>query len=153
MTVKGMVKKGVVMKKLLYPTDGSKTARAALEFVLDIAKAQNWEILVLSVAEKIASFGIEYEEFDEVLMKLANDFAQQAVAEIKKRGAKVEARIEKGKPAETILAVAKEEGVDAIVMGTHGWTGLVRAVIGSVADRVVRHAPCPVVLVPTKAED
>lgn len=141
------------MKKLLYPTDGSKTAKTALEFVLDIAKAQHWEILVLSVAERITSLGVEYEDIEETLMKLAKDFAEEAASEIKKHGLSVEARVEKGKPAETIVRVAKEEGVSAIVMGTHGWTGLVRAVIGSVADRVVRHAPCPVVLVPTKVED
>lgn len=141
------------MKKLLYPTDGSKTAKAALEFVLDIAKAQHWKILILSVAEKITSLGVEYEDIEESLMRLAQDFAKEAASEIRNHGLKVEVRVEKGKPSEAILRVAQEEQVAAIVMGTHGWTGLARAVIGSVADRVVRHASCPVILVPTKAED
>ncbi len=139
--------------KILYPTDGSKTAKAALEFAVDIAKAQNGKIIVLSVAEKISSLGVEWREMEKPLIDFANDFAHQAAEEIRKRGVEVEEKVEVGKPAEVIVNIAKKEGVDAIVMGTHGWTGLARAVIGSVADKVIRHAPSAVILVPTKVED
>jgi nucleotide-binding universal stress UspA family protein len=139
--------------KVLYPTDGSQTAKAALEFAVDIAKAQEGSILVLSVAEKVGAPTGEWEDMEKTLLDFAKDFSEQAVKEIKKRGVEAEARVEIGKPAEVIVNVAKDVGADAIVMGTHGWTGLARAVIGSVADRVIRHATCPVVLVPTKIED
>lgn len=139
--------------KILYPTDGSKTARAALEFAIDITKAQEGKIIVLSVAERVGYLGVEYKEMEESLLKFARDFAHQAAEEIKRRGVETEERVELGKPADIIVETARKEGVHAIVMGTHGWTGLARAIIGSVADRVIRHAPCPVILVPTKVED
>lgn len=139
--------------KILYPTDGSETAKAALEFAIDIAKAQGGKIIVLSVAEKVGTLTGEWEVLKKSLLGFAEDFARQAAKEIRKRGIKVETRTEIGKPAEVIVSVAREISADAIVMGTHGWTGLVRAVIGSVADRVIRHASCPVILVPTKVED
>ena len=56
-------------------------------------------------------------------------------------------RLLRGEPWDQIVSVAREEAVDLIVMGTHGRTGLRRALIGSVAERVVRHAPCTVMVV------
>ena len=61
--------------------------------------------------------------------------------------------VEAASPHEAILKVADERQVDLIVMGTHGQTGFARAVIGSVAGRVIRHAKLPVVLVPLRARD
>ena len=58
--------------------------------------------------------------------------------------------METGAPDDKIVKLADKEKVDAIVMGTHGVTGLARVFIGSVADRVVRKASCPVILVPAK---
>lgn len=139
--------------KILYPTDGSETAKAALEFAIDIARAQGGKILVLSVAEIVEFAGARQGEIEGILLNYAQDFAHKAAEKIKKQGVEVEERIGSGKPADVIVEIARREGVDAIVMGTHGRTGLARAVIGSVADRVIRHTPCPVVLVPTKIED
>ncbi len=62
-------------------------------------------------------------------------------------GRSVELRVEIGHPFEQILEVAKGERVDMIVMGTHGRTGLAHIMLGSVAERVVRMAPCPVLTV------
>ena len=57
------------------------------------------------------------------------------------------AEIAVGSPAETIVRIAEEQGADLIVMGTHGRTGLPHALLGSVAEKVVRLAPCPVLTV------
>jgi nucleotide-binding universal stress UspA family protein len=56
----------------------------------------------------------------------------------------VQVHIAVGKPAEEIVRVAQEEGVDLVVMGTHGRTGVRHLLLGSVAEDVTRHAPCPV---------
>jgi nucleotide-binding universal stress UspA family protein len=56
----------------------------------------------------------------------------------------VQVKVAVGKPAEEIVRVAREEKVDLIVMGTHGRTGVQHLLLGSVADEVARHAPCPV---------
>jgi nucleotide-binding universal stress UspA family protein len=58
-----------------------------------------------------------------------------------------EKRIEVGSPAHTICEVAREANADVIVLGSHGRTGLGRILIGSVSEHVVRHAPCPVLVV------
>ncbi len=63
-----------------------------------------------------------------------------------------ESRVGVGKPAEEILRVAREEGVDLIVMGTHGHTGLRHLLLGSVAEEVTRHAPCPVFTIRCQGE-
>jgi nucleotide-binding universal stress UspA family protein len=63
----------------------------------------------------------------------------------------LESRVGVGKPAEEILRVAREQGVDLIVMGTHGRTGL-RHLFGSVAEEVTRHAPCPVFTIRRQGE-
>jgi nucleotide-binding universal stress UspA family protein len=68
------------------------------------------------------------------------DFAQRYL----KEPLPLEIKVGVGKPAEEILRVAGEEGVDLIVMGTHGHTGLRHLLLGSVAEEVTRHAPCPV---------
>jgi nucleotide-binding universal stress UspA family protein len=84
--------------------------------------------------------------------------ATQIEAELKERlsqlraqapGADVTCRLEEGDPVTEILAVAKEARCDLIVLGTHGWTGLARLLMGSVAEQVLRKAPCPVVTVKT----
>ena len=63
-------------------------------------------------------------------------------------GSRVTARTESGPPDEQIVAIAKADpAIDMIVMGTHGRSGISRALIGSVAERVVRHAPCSVLVV------
>ncbi len=63
----------------------------------------------------------------------------------------VQVHIAVGKPSEEILRVAREEGVDLIIMGTHGRTGVRHLLLGSVAEDVTRHAPCPVFTVRLKA--
>jgi nucleotide-binding universal stress UspA family protein len=62
---------------------------------------------------------------------------------------RVEHQLAEGDPATEILKVAEEKHCDLIVMGTHGWTGLNRLLMGSVAEKVVRKAPCPVLTIKT----
>jgi nucleotide-binding universal stress UspA family protein len=64
----------------------------------------------------------------------------------------LESKVAGGKPAEEILRVAREEGVDLIVMGTHGRAGVRQLLVGSVAEEVTRHAPCPVFTVRRQGE-
>jgi nucleotide-binding universal stress UspA family protein len=72
--------------------------------------------------------------------------AVEALAPTLTRG-RIDKRIEVGKPEQTICDVAREVGADVIVVGSHGRTGLGRLLIGSVSEHVVRHAPCPVLVV------
>jgi nucleotide-binding universal stress UspA family protein len=73
-------------------------------------------------------------------------------ADPKLRELRLETKMVEGHPAETICRVAKEEGCDLIVMGTHGRSGLGRLLLGSVAEQVLREAACPVLTVKMPAE-
>jgi universal stress protein A len=77
-----------------------------------------------------------------------HDFADKHLKEV----VPMQVRAAVGKPAEEILRVAREEKVDLIVMGTHGRTGVRHLLLGSVAEEVTRHAPCPVFTVRIGAE-
>jgi nucleotide-binding universal stress UspA family protein len=139
---------------VLLPTDGSKTAEAAARFAVDIATCEQRKILVLGVAERAVFDHTE----DEAVTAAIHDYVEGVVnAEVEKiRAAGVDAEglvVDAVSVEDTILDVAESRGASLIVMGTHGRTGLARAVIGSVADRVLRRSPVPVVLVPLKAED
>ena len=141
------------MKTILFPTDGSPTAGAAIEFLEDLARGEKARVLVLSVAEKVDMGGVEDTSIEKALLDYATTIVNKAEKAIKLKGLDVETMVTLGQPENEILRVAKERGVRAIVMGTHGRTGLVRAVLGSVADRVIRHAACPVILIPVIVKD
>lgn len=140
------------MGKIIYPTDGSKTAKKASKFAAAIAKATNAEIIVLSVAEvKVKGILLGTESrLKQELRKQALRIGNEAKEALTKDGLEVKVKVATGNPSEEIVKLARKEQADLIVMGTHGVTGLVRVIIGSVADRVIRETDCPVVLVPAK---
>ncbi len=139
---------------VLLPVDGSATAHAAARFATDIASAEGDVLLLLGVAER-ATLGMMP---DPAVTAALHDYLVEIVDEeaagVRASGATAETLvIDADSIHEAILEVAREREADVIVMGTHGRTGLARTIIGSVADRVLRHSPVPVVLVPLKAED
>jgi universal stress protein A len=84
----------------------------------------------------------------EVVRRNAEEALAQFVGEASKAGVRIRAaRADRGSPAHAIVDAAKLGNYDLIVLGTHGRTGLSHMLIGSVAERVVRHAPCPVLSV------
>ncbi len=138
---------------VLLPSDGSPTAQAATRFAADIARAELDTVLVLGVAQRAMYGHMEDEGVTAALHAYMSDVVAQEAQRIREAGvAAEETVVDAEEVAEAILEVAEQRAVDIIVMGTHGRTGLVRAVIGSVADRVVRRAKAPVVLVPLSEE-
>ncbi len=140
-------------RTILLPTDGSATAKAARRFAVDIAKGEGDSITVFSVAEPADYEGVEDETVTAAISSYLREAAEAEAAEIRGEGvgATVDVAVARD-PGEAIVRRAREIGADVIVMGTHGRTGLARAVIGSVADRVIRRSPVPVVLVPATGE-
>jgi nucleotide-binding universal stress UspA family protein len=82
-------------------------------------------------------------EFEKDAQAELHAFARKTL----KEAVPVQVKVAVGKPAEEILRVAREERVDLIVMGTHGRTGVRHLLLGSVAEAIVRYAPCPVCMV------
>jgi len=135
----------VPFRKILVPTDLSETSLAALRRALDMARRAEGSVTLLHVyhlppyelnddtADRIASAARTAVE------ALAHQFAEAAVPLVPV--------ILAGSAAETIVEYARRERMDLIAIGTHGRTGLAHILLGSVAERVVRFAPCPVLTV------
>ena len=129
---------------VLFPTDGSDATRAALGHALDIAGQYGATLHVLSVVSEDPFRTPDGNED-------ATATAERTVADIAARARRddvaVTTAVRHGAPHEEILAYADEHGVDMIAMGTHGRTGVDRALLGSVTERIVRTADVPVVTV------
>ncbi|MBX3415163.1 MAG: universal stress protein [Pirellulales bacterium] len=131
-------------KKILFPTDFSTSSDAGLQHATVLARESGATLLIVHVEEPPLAYG-----GGEMYYGVPNpDHA--AIAEMLKAVVPTspevhyEHRLVVGEPAAEIVQLAEKEGVDLIVMGTHGRTGLKRMLMGSVAEAVVRHAPCPV---------
>ena len=135
-------------KKILVPVDFSDFSRAALEAAAGIAEVRGAEITVLHVMiEPQASVPYEvYIDWQKVKVEIKVDAEKMLAGMVAPGGSagKAKKRLEWGEPASTIVRVAKEGNFDLVVMATHGRTGLTRLFLGSVAEQVIRHAPCPV---------
>ena len=147
-------------EKILVPLDGSKVGETALPYVEDLIpkflpepKVEVTLIQVLSslshyVVAGEASARIPYtpEEIEQ-MKKLATKYLRKAAQPLKKKGATTKIRVEVGNAAEMIIKVADELNTDIIAMSTHGRSGLSRWAFGSVADKVLRGANTPVLVV------
>ncbi|MCA9488798.1 MAG: universal stress protein [Dehalococcoidia bacterium] len=126
-------------QRILFPTDGSRDARVALLELVPLALSTGATVVVLEVVPT----------GDDDARSAAMDRQRGARRQLEQAGiAGVECVVEHGQPGPAIVAAAEERECDVIVMATHGRTGLPRALLGSVAEHVLRHAPCPILLVP-----
>ena len=144
------------LKTVLVATDFSKTSEVALQYGRELARTFGAELRVLHVADNIltryAFAGPALVAYDAQAEyeKSVNTQLNDLVDADDRRELRASAVIRvSNSPADSIVDYARELGVDVIVMGTHGRRALARALLGSVAERVVRLAPCPVLTVRT----
>lgn len=145
--------------KILHPTDFSECATDAQATAVDLAGRLGSEIVLLQVLVETPLYGESVLNMPKVQRvydaqrKWAEETLEARVGDLRRRGLKASWRVQVGVPFEEIVKIADEERVDMIVMGTHGRSGLNRVLLGSVAERVIRLAPCPVLTVrQTKSE-
>lgn len=134
-------------KTILVPIDFSESSEAALDWATVLARDTGATLLLIHVETvPLTTGGGEYiyaipepptQELQERLAKVAPKDPQVPVVR----------RLLAGDPADAIVRTAESENVDLIVMGTHGRRGITRLLMGSVAEAVVRRAPCPVLTV------
>lgn len=146
-----------MLERILVPTDFSPSSHAALGYAVYLASRMGSAVEVLHVIEqpeeleegaKVVVEGGAPKPIAQVLRDKAEEAMRRFLSDVPgSRGVSFKARIELGKSAETTLEIATNERFDLIVMGTHGRTGLARVVVGSVAEKVIRSAPCPVMTV------
>ena len=142
------------IKRMLVPTDFSPASDIAFNYAIDMAARQGATIHLLHVIDD-ASFATAYPDgFYVELPGLRAQLTEDATRRLQEMATRcasgdVMATIEVavGRPARVVTDIAKAQGTNLIVMGTHGRSGFAHLVLGSVAERVVRTAPCAVLTV------
>jgi universal stress protein A len=141
---------------IVCPTDFSEPAAQAQAAALRLARALGGEVVFVHVAVETPLYGEGIGKLD--LPKIydhqrawAANALRDRVTAASQEGVPARFLVRVGVPHEQIVKAARDEAADYIVIGTHGRTGLNRLLLGSVAERVIRLAPCPVLAVREKA--
>jgi nucleotide-binding universal stress UspA family protein len=141
------------IKTILFPTDFSNGARAAMDHAISLAKDYKAKLILLyviqdiSIAEWYIPSSISAGELVEDMQKSAWQEMDKWIAEVSLQVKDVEKMVVRGVPFVEIIRTAKERNADLIVIGTHGRTGIDHMLFGSTAEKVVRKAACPVLTV------
>ena len=146
-----------MFRSIVVGTDGSDTARKAVQQAIDLAKSVGAAVSVVSAYEPVPQSRLREEarQAPEDLQWLINpredvDATLSSAADvIRDAGLDVETFAREGDPADAILDVAEERDADLIVVGNKGMTGARRFLLGSVPNKVSHHAPCSVLIVRT----
>jgi nucleotide-binding universal stress UspA family protein len=143
---------GATFRKILCPIDFSECSRHALRAAVRIASEHGAELEIVHVWYVPTTLGVgEYVVPGEAIQQMETEASRKldaAVADARALGAqRVSSKLLSGVPWPTIVDAAADPAIDLIVAGTHGRTGLARVILGSVVERIVRHAPCSVLVV------
>ncbi|MBN2403848.1 MAG: universal stress protein [Spirochaetes bacterium] len=155
-----------MFNKILVPLDGSRFSLHALRYAEDISKHYKAHLFLLRVVKPLIpilsagapSIGMESPipsqiavedviRFDRLNLKRAEKFMEKKLKEVTAMGIKASSHIATGDPYESIMKLCKKEKINLVVMTTHGESGLKRAIMGSVADKVVRDPRVPVLVI------
>ena len=144
------------IKRILVPTDFSEPADQALDYALQLAAALNATVSIAHVLDDPFERTLYSEQYvpmpDAVREEILSYVRERLAARVARSGRHdVTSEILSGPPAQAIVNRARD--ADLIVMGTHGRHGMAHLLMGSVAERVVRSAPCPVLTVRDTSTD
>jgi universal stress protein A len=141
----------MIVQHVLVPIDFSATADRALAYAIALAQQLQARLTLLHVLDMtpvtmdemtagVTATSLEAQETE------AQHLLQASLERVQRAGLQGDLLLVQGTPTQTIVDMAGEQGVDLILMGTHGRTGLAHVFLGSVAEHVVRQAPCPVLV-------
>ncbi|MEA3347870.1 MAG: universal stress protein [Pseudomonadota bacterium] len=145
----------MLIKKVLVLTDGSQNSRSSLRYAVEICRNFGASLHLLSVIEDMPSY-INLEVGSEFMLSVQETVRSEVVqcsGYCETSGIACSGEIRHGVPYEEIIKYAKEIDADLIVMATHGHTGLSHILLGSVAEKIVRYAPCPVLTTRVDKDD
>jgi nucleotide-binding universal stress UspA family protein len=136
----------------LVPIDFSTYAEQALDYAIRLARTLKARLTVLHVMQPVPMAGVDMgvalpETYLRELEEAVQRDMEEALARVTAAGLTAERVVLYGVPFQEIVETAKARQVDLIVMGTHGHTGLMYVLLGSVAEKVIRLAPCSVLVV------
>ena len=141
---------GIFPTTILLATDGSRDAELARSTAIDLANSTDSELHLVTVAPGYPSYDVRKPEVLEQLRKQTEDILNEQAEKVELEGGKVvekHLRIAERHRAQQIVQVAEDIEAELIIMGSRGLGGVRRALLGSVSDSVIRHAPCPVLVV------
>jgi universal stress protein A len=144
--------RGFALRSILVPIDFSDCSRKALQYAVPLARQFGSRLMLVHVMPVHYFVGSEFGPVDvpvpEVELRENSERALERLSREEIGAAvPVATRVCRGQPVQEIVAVAREERVDLILLSTHGHTGLKHVLLGSVTENVVRYAPCPVLVV------
>jgi len=143
-----------MFKKLLVPLDGSQASESVMPQVISVAKPSNAIVILFQAHEPIEApvrdvMGEDIAaKLDTVTREDTQSYLNKVAGDLASQGIKAETVLAKGKPAEAIIQYATTHAIDLIIMATHGRSGISRWAFGSVAEKVLRQSPVPLLLRP-----
>ena len=146
------------IKKILASTDFSELSKLGLRYALEMARDASAEVIVYHAIDfgadwhhRRGDYGPDHDLLEES-RRLLDKFLAENFADCINL-VEVRTVVEFGAPYKNIVETAASEGVDMIVMSTHGRTGVDHLILGSIAEKVVARAPCPVLIVPRRGRE
>jgi nucleotide-binding universal stress UspA family protein len=139
-----------MIKRILAPTDFSDVSAKGVLYACQLAKEAGAELVVINIVTLDESNVASKQEVDQHKQQLDEFLTEQLAAA--GSGITIRKVVEPGQPYSTIVHWAENEGIDLIVMSSHGRRGLSRMVMGSVTAEILKRSPCPVLVVPMERE-
>ena len=139
-----------MLKRILAPTDFSELSVRGVRYACELAKEVGAEVTILNVVT-VDESGINKREMGEHKQRL-DEFVAKNVADVS-ANLRISKLVDAGQAYFAIIDCAENECIDLIVISSHGRSGLSRMLIGSVTDKVLRGAPCPILVVPLEKEN
>ncbi len=143
--------------RILVPVDFSANSRKAVTYATAFAKQFGATLTFLHVVQVNYAYGefgaIDFTALEREMRVGAEKEIAALLASAAEAGIKSEALIREGSPPRMIAEVAREVATDLLIISTHGYTGLKHVLMGSIAEHVVRYAPCPVLVVRQQEQD
>jgi nucleotide-binding universal stress UspA family protein len=152
-----------MLKHILVPLDGSQVAERALDYAQNLLSATTRITLLMAIdPPDVIPYGtyggspdggliesrIDYQKLADDMYSQGSAYLERIASDLKGRGLHVAWKTEIGAAVDVIVEAARAEQVDTIVMSTHGRSGLTRWLLGSVTQKVLAAAPCPVYVIP-----
>ena len=134
-------------KKIVFATDGSRYSGKATESAISFAKSYGGALSVVSVVDIPSEFNAEAPQVVESMVRKAKEYVYNVKKQAEAAGVTCEAFVGEADAYKAITNLAKEQDASMIVVGSHGRTGLRRLLMGSVTEKVIGYAPCPVLVV------
>jgi len=148
------------IKNILLPTDFSKLSLTAASYAIELASQYGAKIHLLHVIEKkppilaIRAIDISEEKIMKSIEDAAKESLKKALDKINNQNTvEIKSILLKGNDYEEIVNYSQQQNIDVIVIATHGRTGLLHTLVGSVAEKVIRYAKCPVLVITPTEKD